>query len=158
MWSGAANQIPSGWALCNGQNGTPPLQDKFIVAAGSTFPVEATGGATTQSITLTTNNLPSHSHTITINSAGSHSHTFKDYYYPETKTNDTNHDYFYNLNNKMGSGDTDWDNQYLLYYQHSTDSNGNHNHSASCSSVGNGNPFVVNTMPPYYALCFIIKL
>ncbi|MCX5905264.1 MAG: hypothetical protein NTV89_17740, partial [Proteobacteria bacterium] len=31
MWSGAINQIPAGWALCNGTNGTPDLRDRFIV-------------------------------------------------------------------------------------------------------------------------------
>ena len=30
MWSGSINKIPSGWILCNGQNNTPDLQDKFI--------------------------------------------------------------------------------------------------------------------------------
>ena len=24
------NSIPSGWAICNGENGTPDLTDKFI--------------------------------------------------------------------------------------------------------------------------------
>ena len=44
MWSGATNAIPSGWVLCNGSNGTPNLQDKFLVGAGSTYSVGATGG------------------------------------------------------------------------------------------------------------------
>ena len=29
LWSGAANKIPEGWALCNGQNGTPDLRNRF---------------------------------------------------------------------------------------------------------------------------------
>lgn len=32
MWSGSS--IPSGWALCDGTNGTPDLRDRFIVGAG----------------------------------------------------------------------------------------------------------------------------
>lgn len=39
MWSGAINVIPNGWALCNGQNGTPDLTDRFVVAAGGLYPV-----------------------------------------------------------------------------------------------------------------------
>lgn len=35
MYHGAT--IPSGWALCNGQNGTPDLRDKFIVGAGNSY-------------------------------------------------------------------------------------------------------------------------
>ena len=37
MWSGAVSTVPSGWALCNGQNGTPDLRDRFIVGAGSSW-------------------------------------------------------------------------------------------------------------------------
>lgn len=34
MWSGAADAIPKGWALCDGQNDTPDLRGCFIVGAG----------------------------------------------------------------------------------------------------------------------------
>ncbi len=37
LWSGAIVDIPAGWALCDGNNGTPDLRDKFIVGAGATF-------------------------------------------------------------------------------------------------------------------------
>ena len=30
MWSGSVSAIPDGWALCDGSNGTPDLQDNFI--------------------------------------------------------------------------------------------------------------------------------
>jgi hypothetical protein len=33
LWSGAIADIPSGWYLCNGSNGTPDLRDKFVVGA-----------------------------------------------------------------------------------------------------------------------------
>ena len=47
MWSGAANDIPSGFVLCNGNNNTPNLLDKFVVGdavaglTGSVGKVEA---------------------------------------------------------------------------------------------------------------------
>jgi hypothetical protein len=47
MWSGSIANIPSGWALCNGNNGTPNLTDRFIVGAGSSYSVGATGGSAT---------------------------------------------------------------------------------------------------------------
>ena len=49
MWSGSTASIPSGWALCDGNNGTPGLQDRFIVAAGGSYGVGATGGQSTHS-------------------------------------------------------------------------------------------------------------
>ena len=60
------------------------ITDKFVLAAGSTYKAEATGGAAT--VTLTKENMPSHSHsftpsgTITMNAhshgLNSHTHTF----------------------------------------------------------------------------------
>lgn len=60
MWSGAINNIPTGWALCDGNNGTPNLTDRFIVGAGSTYTVGAVGGEATH--TLTEAELPVHKH------------------------------------------------------------------------------------------------
>ena len=34
MWSGAATNVPTGWALCDGQNGTPDLRGRFVLGAG----------------------------------------------------------------------------------------------------------------------------
>lgn len=61
LWSGSIASIPSGWLLCNGASGTPDLRDRFIVGAGSTYAVAATGGA--NSNTLSIANLPAHTHT-----------------------------------------------------------------------------------------------
>lgn len=47
MWSGA--QVPAGWALCDGQNGTPDLRDRFVVGAGGSYAVGATGGVASHS-------------------------------------------------------------------------------------------------------------
>jgi hypothetical protein len=45
LWSGSIGSIPAGWVLCNGSNGTPDLRNRFIVGAGSTYAVDATGGS-----------------------------------------------------------------------------------------------------------------
>ena len=47
IWSGATNNIPTGWQLCDGTNGSPDLRDKFVVGAGNSYAVDATGGSTT---------------------------------------------------------------------------------------------------------------
>ena len=67
IWSGAANAIPSGWYLCDGNNGTPNLQDRFVIGAGSGYNVNATGGSTTASDTVTI----SGSDTVNISISGS---------------------------------------------------------------------------------------
>lgn len=43
-WSGAIVDIPDGWALCDGNNGTPDLTDKFIMGAGDTYNPGVAGG------------------------------------------------------------------------------------------------------------------
>ena len=58
MWSGST--VPTGWYLCNGQNGTPDLRDRFVVGSGSSYSIGATGGE--NSHTLTVNEMPSHNH------------------------------------------------------------------------------------------------
>ena len=58
MWSGSIASIPASWYLCNGSNGTPDLRDRFIVGAGTTYAVAATGG-TADAVVV------SHTHAIT---------------------------------------------------------------------------------------------
>jgi len=62
MWSGALGQIPDGWALCDGTNGTPDLRDRFVVGAGSSYAKGQTGGEPAHVLTVA--EMPSHSHTL----------------------------------------------------------------------------------------------
>ena len=72
MWSGSIASIPSGWFLCDGNNGTPDLRNRFIVGAGSTYAVAATGGSADAIVV-------SHTHTATVNDPG-HFHQGFSYY------------------------------------------------------------------------------
>lgn len=47
MWAGLLANIPSGWNLCNGANGTPDLRDRFIKGCSAAEEPGATGGAAT---------------------------------------------------------------------------------------------------------------
>jgi hypothetical protein len=49
MWGGLISAIPSGWALCNGLNGTPDLRDRFVKGAANGANPGTTGGAATHS-------------------------------------------------------------------------------------------------------------
>jgi hypothetical protein len=66
LWYGAIVNIPSGWLLCDGTNETPDLRDRFIVGAGTTYAVAATGGSANAT-------LVSHTHTATVTDPG-HNH------------------------------------------------------------------------------------
>ena len=59
MFNGKAEDIPSGWAICDGKNGTPNLIDRFILA--STY-CGGTGG--NSQITLSVSQLPPHRHRL----------------------------------------------------------------------------------------------
>ncbi len=43
MWSGSG--VPDGWKLCDGTDGTPDLQERFVIGAGPAFSVGETGGS-----------------------------------------------------------------------------------------------------------------
>lgn len=45
LWAGRLDSIPVGWALCDGNNGTPDLRNRFIVGAGSSYSPGQTGGS-----------------------------------------------------------------------------------------------------------------
>jgi hypothetical protein len=67
MWSGSVATIPVGWLLCNGSNSTPDLRNRFVIGAGSTYAVDATGGSANSDLQAHTHTLtdPGHNHTYT---------------------------------------------------------------------------------------------
>ena len=67
LWSGAADAIPTGFVLCDGNNSTPNLSGRFVVgydASNSDYDVNDTGGS--ESVTLTVNQIPAHTHNINL--------------------------------------------------------------------------------------------
>jgi hypothetical protein len=44
MWSGILANIPAGWNLCDGTNGTPDLRSKFIKSVAASENPGVTGG------------------------------------------------------------------------------------------------------------------
>lgn len=66
MWSGA--DVPDGWALCNGENGTPDLRGMFVLGASDTHPMGETGGS--EKVRLTVEQMPSHDHSYVKQTSG----------------------------------------------------------------------------------------
>ena len=67
LWSGAADAIPTGFTLCDGNNNTPDLRGRFVVGhhpSNGDYDVNDTGGAET--VTLSVAQMPNHKHTTSI--------------------------------------------------------------------------------------------
>lgn len=143
LWYGAVGLIPAGWVLCDGTNSTPDLRDKFVVGAGGSFAVNATGGSADSL-------LPLHSHTASVvlnESDPGHSHVF----YAGAGISGTG-TFF------QATGATlDTVNNVL-----STDSVNSNTTGLSFDPVvtvdDSGESPTAGNLPPYYALCYIMKV
>ena len=180
MWSGASNAIPSGWWLCDGNNGTPDLRNRFIVGAGSSYGVGNTGGSDT--VTLGSNQMPSHTHGfgLSANSNGNHSHSYSGttsrytsasgsgtIYGQASPTGVSTHtgtgyvqagSYYYDIHNQtLWTMNIGGEESHSHTYSGSTSSGGAHTHSISGSISNTGGGQAHENRPPYYALCFIMK-
>jgi len=139
LWSGSVASIPSGWALCNGSNGTPDLRNRFVVGAGSTYAVAATGGSADAIVV-------SHTHTATSTSTVTdpgHKHNLEGYgkdgttfQYPDLEGRGS----FRTITNGVVTNTTG------ITVATST------TNASTGSSGTNAN------LPPYYALAYIMKL
>lgn len=138
MWSGAVTDIPDGWVLCDGTNGTPNLQDRFILSINAGENPGATGGEHEKMLSAV--NLPSHTHAFTTNYAGNHSHG----------TRVENEDDF-DRGNSQGGVDNFGGNGRGL--ESTTD--GNHRHSGTTNATGSGAAFDIR--PQFFKLAFIMK-
>lgn len=76
MWSGTIASIPSGWALCDGNNGTPNLTNRFIRSvSGAGENPGSTGGADSSAHSHGYSCLPRHNHSTSVSvSPNPHSH------------------------------------------------------------------------------------
>lgn len=146
LWSGAIGAIPSGWALCDGTNGTPDLRDRFVVGAGSSYAVGNTGGAA--SVTLTTSQIPSHNHSFsaTTSSSGDHTHTYTN---PQSPSGGTS-------SYQNGPQSYTWRAENIA--AGTTGISGSHTHTVSGLTGTAGSGASHENRPPYYALAYIMKL
>ena len=108
-WSGLVSDIPTGFVLCDGNNSTPDLRDRFIIGAGNNYNVDDTGGSKDAI-------LVSHSHTT--------------------------------LNFVARSG-------YAEPRNFGVGTDGNCNNTGGTDTQGESG--TNKNLPPYHALCFIMK-
>ena len=152
LWSGLVTEIPSGWAICNGSNGTPDLRGKFVMGSNTSnllpgqtgganththtaTAANTTAGTTIGATTLTTAQMPAHDHAPAINfSSGAAG----------------NGGFMIGLK----SGTT---NAYGTTLE--TGGSGSHTHTAT--GIAHTHTVTVaagDNLPPYYALAYIMKL
>ncbi len=132
-----ATDADEGWALCDGSNGTPDLRGRFIVGTGGDYAQGATGGAASASVSGTTGPT-----TLTIEQIPAHRHSVY------TQSSNSGQSAIRTLLNEGLIKHRNW--SYILPDM-LTDTGGSQAHSHSMSGA-------VNTLPPYYALAYIMKL
>lgn len=145
MFNGQLSEIPEGWHICDGTNGTPNLIDKFIKASTSSG---LEGGYS--DIEIKKENMPTHTHTFTNETiettvSGKHSHTYTIYG---------------DLSDASDHGDG-WYEVSKTDDERITSESGEHTHSIDTSQMvlsqeGEGKP--IEWQPVFYSLIFIMKL
>lgn len=164
MWKGSVSSVPAGWALCDGSNGTPDLRDKFVVGARSDVGGVATStvaGAATQSggaVSAGSTSAGGHTHTAPASGAytlqltdiPSHRHATTVDLERADSAGTTNTHRGTSAGRQVAAGATAIDfagggGSHAHPSGGPTDSQGAHTHTTA-------------TLPPWYALAFIMRL
>jgi microcystin-dependent protein len=142
IWKGTSYTIPQGWALCDGTLGTPDLRGKFVIGVNpqanknalfSNKEVGTSGGSI--NTTITNRNIPNHVHSFNDSFMSANNATVT----PGLNSNYTN-------NKWPGNGDIDHDNSPTAFL------------SKTELSSSNSNSVLIDLIPTYYSLCYIMKL
>jgi hypothetical protein len=128
-WSGSLLALPEGWFLCDGENSTPNLKDRFVIGSSTNFTINSTGGNKDAQ-------LGSHTHTPSVantNSTGAHTHS-------------ANKDNGFGTAGFQDGGST---------VTTRTLNHAAHTHTITVSSAGVD--ATDKNLPPFYALAFLMK-
>jgi hypothetical protein len=141
-WSGAEINIPTGWLLCNGSNGTPDLRNRFIIGAGtgSSYAVGATGGSANSIVVSHTHSFSDTTNTSSLVGTLTASK-------PPAATGIISVD----ATGLAGGGDG----AQASVTRYKIDAS--HSHTVSGTTDSTGSSGTNANLPPYYALCYIMK-
>jgi len=170
MWAGLLANIPSGWALCDGLNGTPDLRSKFIKGSAAAANPGATGGAASQTYTpqgsisgIAVADHASHTHSVTSNVAvadhAAHTHTF-------TASSNAASPKLMTANTSSGVAASGATGNPSATLTHTVTNNAvtsgapsaTLTHTVSSQGTFAGTQATIATEPAYYSLAFIMKL
>ena len=141
-WYGNLNSIPNGFALCNGQNGTPDLRDRFIVGAGGSYGLGWTGGA--NSVLLNESNIANHRHYMF-----TPGYRFMNGSWNGTYLNGAT---YVSMGGNAGYGSCEEKYNMVPAINNAMPTVG------LTGFAGNGNPTAHENRPPYYSLYYIMKM
>eukprot|EP01084_Bolivina_argentea_P041140 75928_1 len=136
MWSGDVDKIPKDWKLCDGQNNTPDLRNRFVIGASDDIKMNSMGGSDKHNHDIIVDG-----HQLTVAEMASHGHTIGGQLWvvPDNDQRWIN----------QQKTQHPWRTDYASVTTESTGGNQAHNHAARSTENKH--------LPPYYALCFIIK-
>jgi len=130
LWSGSIGSIPAGFLLCDGTNSTPDLRNRFVVGAGSSYSVNQTGGSADAIVV-------SHTHTATsVVTDPGHNHTVTITPISDSGTGSPSR--------MTDSGST-------------TTSTATTGITVATTNATAGTSGTGANIPPYFALCYIMK-
>ena len=197
LWYGSVASIPSGWVLCDGNNNTPDLRNRFVVGAGTggNYSPDDTGGSADATLVSHSHTINNHTHSFS--GSDSHSHTINNHTHSFSGSsshshgiNDPGHKHTinHNLGNIISSGGAfgmkdsgtadrmntattgiSVNSQNVTISGNTGNPSNRGTNSQTVSISGNtGNPSNTGTnsqgssatnknLPPYYALCYIMK-
>lgn len=182
LWAGSILTVPTGWGLCDGSTyskadgsgsiASPNLRDRFVVGAGTTYAVAATGGSntpptatgasgahtpagtlatggshshggTTGSTVLNTTQIPTHTHTVPYTTQAFGSGGGAPAGYNGSTTSGNT------TSSSSGGG---------LGHDHTITADTGHTHAFTGTAVVDHTHSMTVSLPAYYALAFIMKL
>ncbi|PXX59077.1 Phage Tail Collar Domain [Pseudomonas sp. LAMO17WK12:I10] len=170
MFHGA--NIPQGWVLCDGANGTPDLRDRFIlggtIADSGSSNSKVTGAVTAKSFLANTSSVTPavivniHDRVLNEEQLPSHKHLGGIQLKEDGSPPDVTH-YSYKVeNNDRVKGTIDTDNvdwnrdRSRLAWTSNVGGNKGHNHTNDASQTPHNHS--INVVPPYCILAFIMKV
>lgn len=166
IWSGSVALIPSGWVLCNGLNGTPDLRDRFVIGAGSTnYAPGNSGGAATHTHASTISGGGDHSHTVNIGGTSLTEAQMPQHRHANGVGNTDSTIYVYGTTSGSSPGEVQQNGSTagtMQGWSGYAGSGSTHTHSGSTSGSGDHSHSINNpsasSLPPYYALCYIMRV
>ncbi len=188
LWSGTVESIPSGWALCNGANGTPDLRGMFIRGAANTINVGEKGGTQSHTHNTGTYAVANHTHgagsyvaAVHTHDAGSlsaaaHTHGAGSYGLDSDGSGGANTSYGVSINGGKLCFDTGVSYNKPQAKSNITGTSGSGGGALSGTTASGGGGAITgtsgsggsgnitgqsgdtNSLPPYYTLAFIMKL